>query len=242
MAAKKASKIENSDTTRSEIITQTVQQRHKKCRTYLTCASCRHEVCVRQGIGHRQLSSVSHPDMHVHTCQPLTHHIRTAGVTHKCDSVPVISISEVTTLWHCTNHRFTTIIQVNLHQPALTVKNWRTFVGAQFHCPQALANGLWHYTNIVYSQSSAFSALMLLIGQQEWHPACKKTAGMVICLERDADLHMAQLMPLPLTVSCFSKIQIGFTFLVPAHLGSFGKRAVKWVCVCVCIYRCYIAL
>jgi len=39
----------------------------------------------------------------------------------------------------------------------------------------------------------------------------------VICLERGADLHMAQLMPLPLIVSCFSKIQIGFTFLVPAH-------------------------
>ena len=46
---------------------------------------------------------------------------------------------------------------------------------------------------------------------------------MVICLERGADLHMAQLMPLPLTVSCFSKIQIGFAFLVPAHLGSPGK-------------------
>ena len=43
------------------------------------------------------------------------------------------------------------------------------------------------------------------------------------CLERGADLHMAQLMPLPLTVSCFSKIEIGFTFLVPAHLGSPGK-------------------
>jgi len=56
---------------------------------------------------------------------------------------------------------------------------------------------------------------------------------MVICLERGADLHMAQLMPLPLTVSCFSKIQIGFIFLVPAHLGNPGKRAVKWVCVCV---------
>ena len=42
---------------------------------------------------------------------------------------------------------------------------------------------------------------------------------MVICLQRGADLHMAQLMPLPLTVSCFSEIQIGFTFLVPAHLG-----------------------
>jgi len=54
---------------------------------------------------------------------------------------------------------------------------------------------------------------------------------MVICLERGADLHMAQLMPLPLTVSCFSKIQIGFTFLVPAHLSSPGKGAVKRVCV-----------
>ena len=59
---------------------------------------------------------------------------------------------------------------------------------------------------------------------------------MVICLERDVDLHMAQMMPLPLTVSCFSKIQIGFTFLVPAHPGSPGKRAVKRVCVCVCVF------
>ena len=60
---------------------------------------------------------------------------------------------------------------------------------------------------------------------------------MVICLERDADLHMAQLMPLPLTVSCFGKIQVGFTFLVPAHPGSPGKRAVKRVCVCVCVHQ-----
>ena len=58
---------------------------------------------------------------------------------------------------------------------------------------------------------------------------------MVICLERGADLHVAvaQLMPLPLTLSCFSEIQIGFTFLVLAHLGSPGKRAIKWVCVYV---------
>jgi len=49
-------------------------------------------------------------------------------------------------------------------------------------------------------------------------------------------LHMAQLMPLPLTVSCFSKIQIGFTFLVPAYPGSPVKRAIKrCVCVCVCV-------
>jgi len=81
----------------------------------------------------------------------------------------------------------------------------------------------------------AFSALTLLVGRQEGHPACKKTerwgAGMVVCLERGADLHMVQLMPLPLTVSCFSKIRIGFTFLVPAHLGISGKRVVTRVCV-----------
>ena len=93
-----------------------------------------------------------------------------------------------------------------------------------------------HYTG----QPEAFSALTLLIGWQEGHLAWKKTewwgAGMVICLEQGADLHMAQLMPLPLTVSCFSiiqgKNQIGFTFLVLAHPGSPGKRAVKLVCVC----------
>ena len=83
----------------------------------------------------------------------------------------------------------------------------------------------------------AFSALTLLAGRQEGHPACKKTeqwgAGMVICLERGADLHMPQLMPLPLTVSCSSKIQTGFTFLVPAHPGSPGQRAVKRVYVCM---------
>jgi len=79
--------------------------------------------------------------------------------------------------------------------------------------------------------------LTLLVGRQEGHPACKKTeqwgAGVVICLDRGADLHTAQLMPPPLTVSCFSKIQIGFAFLVPANLGSPRQRAVKRVCVCV---------
>jgi len=62
----------------------------------------------------------------------------------------------------------------------------------------------------------AFRALTLFVGWQEGHPACKKLewwgAGMVICLERGADLDVAQLMLLPLTVSCSSKIQIGFGF------------------------------
>jgi len=89
----------------------------------------------------------------------------------------------------------------------------------------------------MYLNMASFSALTLLVGRQEGHPACKKTewwgVGVVVCLERGADLHMAQLMPLPLTVSCLSKIQIGFAFLVPAHPGSPGKRAVKRMCVCV---------
>ena len=71
---------------------------------------------------------------------------------------------------------------------------------------------LFNITGTSFSATS-FSALTLLVGWQEGH--------------------MAQLMSLPLTVSCFSKIQIGFTFLVLAHLDSPGQRAVKRVCVCV---------
>ena len=65
---------------------------------------------------------------------------------------------------------------------------------------------------------------------------------MVIYLERGADLHMAQLMPLPFTVSCFSKIQIGFICLVPAHPGSPGQKAVKRVCVLQVEVNCEITV
>jgi len=58
----------------------------------------------------------------------------------------------------------------------------------------------------------------------------------VVCLERSADLHMAQLMPLPLTVCCSVIIQISFTFLVPAHPGSPGKGPLN-KCVCGLLYR-----
>jgi len=67
--------------------------------------------------------------------------------------------------------------------------------------------------------------LTLLVGWQEGHPACKKTewwdAAVVMCLGQGADLHMAQLMLLPLTISCSSKSRLvylpGFTFLVTAY-------------------------
>jgi len=81
---------------------------------------------------------------------------------------------------------------------------------------------------------------MLLVGRQEGHPACKKhhkSGGVLVWLSVWSEVQtciMAQLMPVPPTFSCFSKIQIGFTFLVLAHLGSPGQRAFKRVCVCVC--------
>jgi len=76
----------------------------------------------------------------------------------------------------------------------------------------------------------AFSALRLLVGRQEGHPACKKLSGGVLkWLSMWSDLHMAQLMPLPLIVSCLSKIQTNFTFLAPTHPGSPRQRAVKRV-------------
>jgi len=63
-------------------------------------------------------------------------------------------------------------------------------------------------------------------------------AGMVICLQRGADLHIVQLMPLSLTISCCSSIQIGFTFLLSAYPCSPGQRAVKCAFLLQMGYRC----
>ena len=89
---------------------------------------------------------------------------------------------------------------------------------------------------IVCVHRVAFSALMLLIGWQKGHLACKKTlsVGVLALLSVWCEVQtciMAQLMPLPLTVSCFSKIHITFTFLVLAHLCSPGKSLLNG-CVC----------
>jgi len=91
------------------------------------------------------------------------------------------------------------------------------------------------YTHLM-APFRAFSALTLLVGRQEGHPACKKTewwgAGMVICLDRVADLHMSQLMPLPLNFFCFSKIQIGLPFWYRLTRVVPDKGPLNW-CVCV---------
>jgi len=92
----------------------------------------------------------------------------------------------------------------------------------------------------VVFQQLALSALTLLVGWQEGNPACKKTewwvAGVVICLERGADLHMAQLMPLSLA-------SVKSRLVLPADSGSPRQRAVKWACVCcVCVCVCVCVL
>jgi len=53
---------------------------------------------------------------------------------------------------------------------------------------------------------------------------------MVVRLQRGADLHMVQLMPLPLTISCFSKIQTGFTFLGSPRKGPLNGCLIGVYC------------
>jgi len=75
--------------------------------------------------------------------------------------------------------------------------------------------------------------MTLLVGQQEGHPACKKSSGgcwIGYLSGQAADLHMAQLMLLLITVSCFRKCEIGFTFLVPAYPGSPGQLLQPFYC------------
>jgi len=95
-------------------------------------------------------------------------------------------------------------------------------------------------THILYSILSvelySCSASTLLVGQQEEHPACKKLRGGVLaCLSvwskvqtctRPSGFHCHSL-------SCFSKIQTGFTSLLPAHPYSPGQRAIKRLCMCI---------
>ena len=59
---------------------------------------------------------------------------------------------------------------------------------------------------------------------------------MVICLERGAnDLHVVKLMPLPPRHLLLQQNPEWFILLVPAYPGCPGKKAVKWLCVCVCV-------
>jgi len=109
---------------------------------------------------------------------------------------------------------FTNVISIRLRNILRAVTHW-------LNSPVGTRLSKMFIITLIHSYHIAFSALTLLVGRQEGHPVCKKLSGWVLawlCLEWGADLHTAQL--------------IGFTFLVQAHPGSPGKRAVKSVCVC----------
>ena len=125
--------------------------------------------------------------------------------------------------------------------------SWNTFIFLLWECEYYFLApcSLQVTTNLTCSfyclccSIFAFSAWRCWLGGRKGIRSVKTEwwgAGMVISLQRGADLHMVQLIPLPLTISCFSKIQIGFTFLVLAHPGSPGKRAVKQLCVFCSIF------
>jgi len=104
-------------------------------------------------------------------------------------------------------------------------------------CLAFLISGLCALYYCITVTCTTFRASMLLVGCQEEHLVCKKIewwdAGVVICLEWGAyDLHMIQLMPLSPHHSCFIKIQIGLTFLVPAYQRCPRKEAINQVSVC----------
>ena len=132
----------------------------------------------------------------------------------------------------------------NLHKNYLIAKNWNMKTTNKNNMLFFVNNKKIITENNKYSESLSLSLPSVLwrcwLGGSKGIRPVKKLSGGVLAwlsvwtLERSADLHMTQLMPLPLTVSCFSKIQISITFLVPAHPGSPGQRAViKRVCVIV---------
>ena len=88
----------------------------------------------------------------------------------------------------------------------------------------------------MWSSGRAFSALILLVGWQEGHPACKnRVVGCWCGCLSGARCRLAYGLADATATHCLL-LQYNpgwFYFLVPAHLGSPGKRAVKRVCVCM---------
>jgi len=120
----------------------------------------------------------------------------------------------------------TSVCPVDRHPPlAAAWAHRRVTVAKKWTKPQKIARKVLITISGSVSFLQCFDAVGWAGGRKGIRPVKTEWwgAGMVICLERGADLHMAQVMPLPLTVSCFSKIQIGLTFLIPAHPGSPGQ-------------------
>ena len=98
-------------------------------------------------------------------------------------------------------------------------------------------------TDISIELDTAISASTLLVGRQKGIWPVKNEwwgAGMVICLERGADLHTAQLMPLPLTVSCLKSIKsrLVLPFWYRLTWVVLDKRPLNG-CVCNRVRKCH---
>jgi len=125
-------------------------------------------------------------------------------------------------------------------QPTLCTKRWATvtvetrFIGIKLYSltrhqrSHTTTSQMVKYTSINIYMKFLQCLDSWLGGRKGIQTECSG-AGMIIYHWRGADLHMVQLMQLPLTVSCFSKIQIGFTFMAPAHPGSPRQKTSKWV-------------
>ena len=131
-------------------------------------------------------------------------------------------------------HRCLLVVVIAFHQLRTADK----YLTSKFR-PKSFAsvciNNLQHLLVLLCHYDFAFSALTLLVGRQEGNPACKNLSGGVLAwlsvwskVQTCIWPSWCQCHSLSL---CFSKIQIGFTFPVPAHSGSPGQRAVKRVCV-----------
>jgi len=163
--------------------------------TVCVCVSDRVAVCSRQALG----LLWSHYVSTLATAKPsVADHVLTVYHTHL-----------VTLPWHAffpDMHAIQLMVKVSLH---FSLRSPRRIAPLN---PVSFCS----YRLLVCMAYLAFGALTLLVGRQEGHPACKKTewwgTGMVVCLERGADLRMVQLMPLPLTVSCFSKSRLVLPF------------------------------
>ena len=115
--------------------------------------------------------------------------------------------------------------------------------GAVAGTPASIASprGKNDISTIYCAEINAFSAytfsdMTLLVGRQEGHPACKNSGGVLVWFSIWSKVQTCIWPPAADATATHCLL-----LLVPAHLGSPGKRAVKRVCVCVCVCVCYCA-
>ena len=119
-------------------------------------------------------------------------------------------VQAVSRRWREVNHAIDPAVGCHNFLPGLRFQYKTYFIAFQSH--EQLRGAAWQWTVPCRKQTEIWIHYI--------------EGGVLAWLSVWSEVQMAQLMPLPLTVSCSSKIQIGFTFLVPPHPGCPGKEAV----------------